>query len=173
MVPINSYDTAGSFLILGCNNGSIYYIGTRGPITVFNTGLVSMKAALTGQSSKMLLASGDSVIADSLSLFIYPDVQKFPLRMKDNDLLVTELYRDPTEDAITALSVYLTPKTSMAALLTNNILVMFLCMLQSLLMVWVSIELLWCGFQSGSGAVCVCVMGFWGVNLHATNQPPA
>lgn len=41
------------------------------------------------------------------------DVQKFPLRMKDNDLLVTELYRDPTEDAITALSVYLTPKTSM------------------------------------------------------------
>lgn len=42
------------------------------------------------------------------------DVQKFPLRMKDNDLLVTELYRDPTEDAITALSVYLTPKTSTA-----------------------------------------------------------
>uniref|UniRef100_A0A3Q3WDK2 BTB domain-containing protein n=1 Tax=Mola mola TaxID=94237 RepID=A0A3Q3WDK2_MOLML len=39
-------------------------------------------------------------------------VQKFPLRMKDNDLLVTELYRDPNEDAITALSVYLTPKTS-------------------------------------------------------------
>ncbi|TSR87314.1 SH3KBP1-binding protein 1 [Bagarius yarrelli] len=66
VVPINSYDTAGSFLILGCNNGSIYYI----------------------------------------------DVQKFPLRMKDNDLLVTELYRDPSEDAITAMSVYLTPKTS-------------------------------------------------------------
>ncbi|XP_051934094.1 SH3KBP1-binding protein 1 [Hippocampus zosterae] len=66
VVPISSYDTAGSFLILGCNNGSIYYI----------------------------------------------DVQKFPLRMKDNDLLVTELYRDATEDAITALSVYLTPKTS-------------------------------------------------------------
>ncbi|XP_063793753.1 SH3KBP1-binding protein 1 isoform X2 [Pseudophryne corroboree] len=66
VVPINSYDTAGSFLLLGCNNGSIYYV----------------------------------------------DVQKFPLRMKDNDLLVTELYRDPTEDAITALSVYLTPKTS-------------------------------------------------------------
>lgn len=45
-------------------------------------------------------------------LFEPLDVQKFPLRMKDNDLLVTELYRDPTEDAITALSVYLTPKTS-------------------------------------------------------------
>jgi len=39
-------------------------------------------------------------------------MQKFPLRMKDNDLLVTELYRDPANDMVTALSVYLTPKTS-------------------------------------------------------------
>ena len=39
-------------------------------------------------------------------------MQKFPLRMKDNDLLVTELYRDPAHDPVTALSVYLTPKTS-------------------------------------------------------------
>uniref|UniRef100_A0ABI7W278 BTB domain-containing protein n=1 Tax=Felis catus TaxID=9685 RepID=A0ABI7W278_FELCA len=68
VVPITSYDTAGSFLLLGCNNGSIYYI----------------------------------------------DMQKFPLRMKDNDLLVTELYHDPSNDAITALSVYLTPKTMCA-----------------------------------------------------------
>lgn len=42
-------------------------------------------------------------------------MQKFPLRMKDNDLLVTELYHDPSNDAITALSVYLTPKTSQCA----------------------------------------------------------
>ncbi|KAH0566568.1 hypothetical protein KQX54_001824 [Cotesia glomerata] len=66
VVSISSFDTAGSFLLLGCNNGSIYYI----------------------------------------------DMQKFPLRMKDNDLLVTELYRDPNLDPITAISVYLTPKTS-------------------------------------------------------------
>ena len=65
VVPILSFDTAGSFLLLGCNNGSIYYI----------------------------------------------DMEKFPLRMKDNDLLVTELYRDPNYDPITAISVYLTPKT--------------------------------------------------------------
>ena len=31
--------------------------------------------------------------------------------MKDNDLLVTELYKDPNDDMVTALSVYLTPKT--------------------------------------------------------------
>ncbi|KAK3092522.1 hypothetical protein FSP39_003957 [Pinctada imbricata] len=68
VVPISSYDTAGSFLLLGCHNGSIYYI----------------------------------------------DMQKFPLRMKDNDLLVTELYKDPAGDKVTALSVYLTPKTSLS-----------------------------------------------------------
>lgn len=39
-------------------------------------------------------------------------MQKFPLRMKDNDLLVTELYKDPSNDHITAISVYLTPKTT-------------------------------------------------------------
>uniref|UniRef100_A0A0N4ZK58 BTB domain-containing protein n=1 Tax=Parastrongyloides trichosuri TaxID=131310 RepID=A0A0N4ZK58_PARTI len=42
------------------------------------------------------------------------DMQKFPLRMKDNDLLVTELYRDPEGEAITAISVYLTSKTTMS-----------------------------------------------------------
>ncbi|GFN97158.1 BTB/POZ domain-containing protein kctd3 [Plakobranchus ocellatus] len=68
VVPITSYDTAGSFLLLGCENGKIYYI----------------------------------------------DMQKFPLRMKDNDLLVTELYSDPSSDMVTALSVYLTPKTSLS-----------------------------------------------------------
>ena len=36
--------------------------------------------------------------------------------MKDNDLLVTELYKDPNEDMVTALSVYLTPKTCMSLL---------------------------------------------------------
>jgi hypothetical protein len=67
LIPISCYDTAGSVLLLGCTNGSIYYI----------------------------------------------DMQKFPLRMKDNDLLITELYRDPNSDCISAISVYLTPKTNL------------------------------------------------------------
>ncbi|CAD6199724.1 unnamed protein product [Caenorhabditis auriculariae] len=66
IVSISCFDTAGSSLLLGCVNGSMYYI----------------------------------------------DMQKFPLRMKDNDLLVTELYRDPAGDCITAISVYLTPKNN-------------------------------------------------------------
>lgn len=36
------------------------------------------------------------------------NIQKFPLRIVDNDLLVTEMYRDPLQDPITALSVHLT-----------------------------------------------------------------
>ncbi|XP_064402995.1 BTB/POZ domain-containing protein KCTD3-like isoform X2 [Halichondria panicea] len=60
--PICSYDAAGSFLLLGCTNGCIYYI----------------------------------------------DMEKFPVRMKDNDLLVTELFDDPCKEPITALSVYVT-----------------------------------------------------------------
>lgn len=47
-------------------------------------------------------------------------MQKFPLRMKDNDLLVTELYRDPNSDPVTAISVYLTPKTSKIHSLFSN-----------------------------------------------------
>lgn len=48
-------------------------------------------------------------------------MQKFPLRMKDNDLLVTELYKDPSNDHITAISVYLTPKTTSKDIFLNYI----------------------------------------------------
>lgn len=43
----------------------------------------------------------------------YIDMEKFPLRMSDNDLLVSELFRDPSVPsvAITSLSVYLPTKT--------------------------------------------------------------
>lgn len=37
VVPIASFDTAGSFLLLGCNNGCIYYIGK---IQSYNASLV-------------------------------------------------------------------------------------------------------------------------------------
>ena len=46
-----------------------------------------------------------------LLILLSADMEKFPLRMKDNDLLVTELYRDPRCEKVTALSVYLTPKS--------------------------------------------------------------
>ena len=51
--------------------------------------------------------------------------------MKDNDLLVTELYHDPSNDAITALSVYLTPKTSQytqATAASHTVVPILMCM---------------------------------------------
>lgn len=107
VVPITSYDTAGSFLLLGCNNGSIYYIGKRACSALFN--------AVCETASKETLpffVLNRALVASMLFKTVPLDMQKFPLRMKDNDLLVTELYHDPSNDAITALSVYLTPKTS-------------------------------------------------------------
>lgn len=101
VVPITSYDTAGSFLLLGCNNGSIYYIGEWQALRV-----------LLAWTSHCLSVPDERPVFTSPGVFYFSDMQKFPLRMKDNDLLVTELYRDPSNDAITALSVYLTPKTS-------------------------------------------------------------
>lgn len=87
LLPILSFDTAGSFLLLGCNNGSIYYIGNY-------------------------CASDVCDFAVQFAFYSMVDMQKFPLRMKDNDLLVTELYKDASNDHITAISVYLTQKTT-------------------------------------------------------------
>lgn len=41
--------------------------------------------------------------------YLYIDMEKFPLRMKDNELLVNDLYEDPDHEPVTSLSVYLTP----------------------------------------------------------------
>lgn len=94
VVPISSFDTAGSFLLLGCSNGSIYYIGLKLIMFARDVNLINVSYFFLTKNLYFL------------------DMQKFPLRMKDNDLLVTELYRDPGNDPITAISVYLTPKTS-------------------------------------------------------------
>uniref|UniRef100_A0A452G7M6 SH3KBP1 binding protein 1 n=1 Tax=Capra hircus TaxID=9925 RepID=A0A452G7M6_CAPHI len=39
--PITSYDAAGSFLLLGCNNGSIYYVGEQRPAPQLSESLPS------------------------------------------------------------------------------------------------------------------------------------
>lgn len=41
VVPILSFDTAGSFLLLGCNNGSIYYIGKQKENVTFLSKILS------------------------------------------------------------------------------------------------------------------------------------
>lgn len=53
----------------------------------------------------------------------YIDMQKFPLRMKDNDLLISELFHDVNDHDITALSVYISPTTSECIIIMNSALV--------------------------------------------------
>lgn len=45
VVPVTSYDTAGSFLLLGCENGSIYYIGNEYNLLVDKWNLLSKPAS--------------------------------------------------------------------------------------------------------------------------------
>ena len=49
------------------------------------------------------------VVHGDMNVLCPTDMEKFPVRMKDNDLLVTQLFEDPCKEAITALSVYFTP----------------------------------------------------------------
>ena len=44
-----------------------------------------------------------------MCVWLYTDMEKFPVRMKDNDLLVTELFEDPNKEPITALGVFCPP----------------------------------------------------------------
>ena len=46
-------------------------------------------------------------------------MEKFPVRMKDNDLLVTQLFEDPCKEPITALSVYFTPNVCKSSQLST------------------------------------------------------
>ena len=44
-------------------------------------------------------------------IFILSDMEKFPVRMKDNDLLVTQMFEDPLKEPITALSIFMPPNS--------------------------------------------------------------
>lgn len=107
---------------------SLFFIGTQ-LVALSRTGKIGVWNSMTrhwqSQEFSAPITSYDSagsllLIGSSNGIISYIDMQKFPLRMKDNDLLVTELYRDPSSfrgghpEAITAISVYLTPKTSVS-----------------------------------------------------------
>ena len=65
VVPITSCDTAGSFLLLGCNNGSIYYIGTHSPITCMPFHIAIVNASvLSGLAFVVFLRHAEVSAAD-------------------------------------------------------------------------------------------------------------
>ena len=98
-VDVDDLFYIGNQLIATSRTGKI---GVRNAVTQAWQ-LQDMRAILSHDraGSLLLLGCGDGCI-------YYVDLAKFPLRMKDNDLLVNHLYSDPNGEAITALSVYFT-----------------------------------------------------------------
>ena len=83
------------------------------PVAWLHKWLYLLHWLVSKNTKKILIKSSIHYILSFINIHTcIADMQKFPLRMKDNDLLVTELYRDPSAEMVTSISVYLTPKTS-------------------------------------------------------------
>ena len=62
------------------------------------------------------LSYASSCFISSLYLLLFSDMEKFPVRMKDNDLLITQMFEDPFKEAITSLSIFMPPNCCMCIL---------------------------------------------------------
>eukprot|EP00911_Craspedida_sp_UC1_P001158 UC1_evm1s871 len=82
---------------------------SRGCIGVHNATTQRFKVQRVAPITALARAGGLLLFGDAEGTIASVDLEKFPLRMKDDDLLVTRLYRDPNGEAITALSVYNAP----------------------------------------------------------------
>ena len=94
---------------------SLFFMGTHLVALSFDSGCVALWHGLAQQWQMQRLpklSSCDKTTAGLLLLgstngIIYCiDLQKFPVRMRDNDVLVVKLFEDPLQEAITSLSVY-------------------------------------------------------------------
>eukprot|EP00047_Mylnosiga_fluctuans_P015301 m.45025 g.45025 ORF g.45025 m.45025 type:complete len:662 (-) comp5856_c0_seq3:193-2178(-) len=98
---------------------ALFYIGNQ-LVAISKTGRVGIRHAMTQQWQVQEVQRITSFERCGLLLLLgcadgslyYVDLEKFPLRMKDNDLLVNHLYADSAREAITALSVYASPVSS-------------------------------------------------------------
>jgi hypothetical protein len=93
----------------------LFFIGNQ-LIATSKTGKIGVRNAVTRawqrQDVKPILChdrAASLLILGCADGSIYSvDLEKFPLRMKDNDLLVNHLHADPDSEGISALSVYST-----------------------------------------------------------------
>jgi len=94
---------------------SLFFIGST-LVATCQTGKVAVWNSVTknwqAQETKPIISSD---VAGSLlflgcseGTILYVDMEKFPLRLKDDSLLINQFYNDPKGEAITALSVYMT-----------------------------------------------------------------
>lgn len=92
--------------------GQLVSLSYTGKIGVWNAMTQSWRRQDVMPISSHNTAGSFLLLGGTNGIISYVDLEKFPLRMKDNDLLVTELFKDPTGDSITALSVHLTPRAT-------------------------------------------------------------
>jgi len=90
---LSSYTASSSLLFLGGTDGIISYIGTRSDVGSGFTTWLLMPVCLLWRVAG------------------WPDMEKFPLRLKDDALLVTDFFADPNGAAITAMSVFMPSST--------------------------------------------------------------
>lgn len=118
----------GKFHLNNCQINSMFFIGSQLVALSYEQGRVGVWHATSqhwlvqdlGQGRESAITAYDKAGCNFLllgsrvgSIYLI-DMQKFPLRMKDGDLLINEIYQDPESEEITALSCYLTrtPKTN-------------------------------------------------------------
>ncbi|RWS29117.1 hypothetical protein B4U80_01432 [Leptotrombidium deliense] len=116
----------GSFKLNSQQIDAIFFIGLQLVALSYDEGKVGVWQSTNQHWLVQELMNGQSITAYDRatnnflllgtkrgSIYLI-DMQKFPLRMKDNDLLINELYEDPDGEQITAISCYLTrtPKTN-------------------------------------------------------------
>ncbi|KAI1284981.1 BTB/POZ domain-containing protein KCTD3 [Halotydeus destructor] len=112
----------GRFKLNSCHINALFFIGAQLVALGCDQGRVGVYHAMSqhwlvqdlGQCGHQAITAYDKagcnflLLGSRLGAIYLIDMQKFPLRMKDGDLLINELYEDPELEEITAISCYLT-----------------------------------------------------------------
>lgn len=89
----------GSTLVATCESGKV---------AVWNSVTKNWQAQETKPITSSDIAASLLFLGCAEGTVLYIDMEKFPLRLKDDSLLINEFYNDPKGEAITSLSVYMT-----------------------------------------------------------------
>eukprot|EP00049_Salpingoeca_infusionum_P024510 m.16103 g.16103 ORF g.16103 m.16103 type:complete len:648 (+) comp6928_c0_seq2:389-2332(+) len=89
------------------NNNLVAVSFSKGDVGVRNARTLLWQVQTVGPLGAFDASSNQLLFGTTSGKILLVDLQKFPLRLKDNDLLVNTLYKDPNAEAITALSVFM------------------------------------------------------------------
>eukprot|EP00730_Choanoeca_flexa_P008524 TRINITY_DN12498_c1_g7_i6.p1 TRINITY_DN12498_c1_g7~~TRINITY_DN12498_c1_g7_i6.p1 ORF type:complete len:650 (+),score=93.97 TRINITY_DN12498_c1_g7_i6:85-2034(+) len=87
-------------------NSNLLAVSKQGRIGVRNARTHVWQVQGVAEICSYAVAGNSLLLGARNGVISLVDLEKFPLRLKDNDLLVSSLYTDPNREAITAMSVY-------------------------------------------------------------------